>query len=156
MTGRFIPEQCAAGVFSTDGSLTVTVAGERPNLRNFWSGKWVSNWDVSFSPGEATVVGSIKVLGHFVPQHATRLMCSVLIFSALECRCMLITLKTEMCSCRQTKTLPKLCYHTRMRPSWQLKWSHTLRYGIFYDFCLYAGSSTYSVICCVVMSRSVL
>lgn len=61
MTGRFLPENCAAGVFAKDGNLSVSVAGERPNLRNFWSGKWVSNWDVSLAPGEATVTGNIKV-----------------------------------------------------------------------------------------------
>jgi capping protein (actin filament) muscle Z-line, alpha len=61
MTGRFLPENCAAGVFAKDGNLNISVAGERPNLRNFWSGKWVSNWSVSLSSGEATVTGSIKV-----------------------------------------------------------------------------------------------
>lgn len=61
MTGRFLPEQCAAGVFTKDGNLTIVVAGERPNLRNFWSGKWLSNWNVALSPGEATVTGTIKV-----------------------------------------------------------------------------------------------
>lgn len=65
MTGKFIPENCAGGVFTSDGNLLVCVAGERPNLRNFWSGKWLSNWTVSLSPGEATVTGSIKVHAHY-------------------------------------------------------------------------------------------
>lgn len=65
MAGRFIPESCAAGAFCRDGSITISVAGERPNLRNFWSGKWLSNWVVSLSPGEATVTGSIKVHAHY-------------------------------------------------------------------------------------------
>lgn len=65
MAGRFLPENCAAGVFTQEGNLVVTVAGERPNLRNFWSGKWLSNWAVTLSPGQAAVSGSIKVHAHY-------------------------------------------------------------------------------------------
>lgn len=61
MTGRFLPENCAAGAFTKDGNLIISVAGERPNLRNFWSGKWLSNWTVKLSPGQAAVSGGIKV-----------------------------------------------------------------------------------------------
>jgi capping protein alpha len=61
MTGRFLPENSAAGVFTQGGDLVVSVAGEKPNLRNFWSGKWLSNWSVKLSPGQASVSGTIKV-----------------------------------------------------------------------------------------------
>lgn len=65
MAGRFLPENCAAGAFTQDGNLVISVAGERPNLRNFWSGKWLSNWAVKLSPGQATVSGNIKVHAHY-------------------------------------------------------------------------------------------
>mmetsp|Transcript_18657 Transcript_18657/g.31083 ORF Transcript_18657/g.31083 Transcript_18657/m.31083 type:complete len:288 (+) Transcript_18657:52-915(+) len=65
MTGKFLPENSAAGVFTQGGNLVVTVSGERPNLRNFWSGKWTSNWNVALAPGQATVSGSIKVHAHY-------------------------------------------------------------------------------------------
>ena len=61
MANRYLPENCAAGAFSQDNKLVLSIAGERPNLRNFWSGKWLSNWAVQLSPGEATLTGSIKV-----------------------------------------------------------------------------------------------
>jgi hypothetical protein len=61
MTGRFLPENSAAGVFTQGGDLVVSVAGEKPNLRNFWSGKWLSNWSVKLPPGQASVSGTIKV-----------------------------------------------------------------------------------------------
>lgn len=65
MANRYLPENCAAGAFSQDNKLVLSIAGERPNLRNFWSGKWLSNWAVQLSPGEATLTGSIKVHAHY-------------------------------------------------------------------------------------------
>ena len=62
MSGRYLPENSAAGAFSRDGNITISVVGERPNLRNFWSGRWVSNWNVILSPGNASVTGNIKVI----------------------------------------------------------------------------------------------
>lgn len=65
ITTRYLAENCAAGVFAKDGNLIVSVAGERPNLRNFWSGKWLSTWSVSLSSGEASITGAIKVHAHY-------------------------------------------------------------------------------------------
>lgn len=65
MSGRYLPENSAAGAFCRDGNISISVVGEKPNLRNFWSGRWMSNWNVVLSPGEATVTGAIKVHAHY-------------------------------------------------------------------------------------------
>ena len=43
------------------------ITGEKPNLRNFWSGKWNSTWTVTPAAGGAgaSVTGDIKVHAHY-------------------------------------------------------------------------------------------
>mmetsp|Transcript_9104 Transcript_9104/g.13703 ORF Transcript_9104/g.13703 Transcript_9104/m.13703 type:complete len:287 (-) Transcript_9104:116-976(-) len=65
VASRFVTETAAAGVFCRDGNIIAVVSGERPNLRNFWSGKWTSSWNITFSPGQATISGDIKVHAHY-------------------------------------------------------------------------------------------
>jgi len=65
VTEKYLCEDCAAGVFLNGDKLFVVVAGERPNLRNFWSGKWSSTWNITFSGRDATVDGDIKVHAHY-------------------------------------------------------------------------------------------
>jgi capping protein (actin filament) muscle Z-line, alpha len=62
---RYVAEDSAAGVFARDGKLVAIVAGEKPNLRNFWSGKWTSTWNISTAGGQATVTGEIKIHAHY-------------------------------------------------------------------------------------------
>lgn len=65
---KFLCEESAGSVFELgDGSLQVIIAGERPNLRNFWSGKWTSTWVVALNGGghSADVQGDIKIHGHY-------------------------------------------------------------------------------------------
>lgn len=62
---RYATETAAAGVFSKDGKIVVVIVGEKPNLRNFWSGKWTSTWTISIEGGSASVVGEIKVHAHY-------------------------------------------------------------------------------------------
>ena len=62
---------------SKDGSgvLTVTLTGEKTNLRNFWSGRFTSSWTVTLAEGgdlaslsltdAVTVTGDIKVHAHY-------------------------------------------------------------------------------------------
>lgn len=58
---RYITDGAAAGAFSKDGKIVVMITGEKPNLRNFWSGKWTSTWTVTVEGSRASVTGEIKV-----------------------------------------------------------------------------------------------
>ena len=51
----------AGSVFVQGSNISVTITGERPNLRNYWSGKWNSSWTITVSGSSATIVGEIKV-----------------------------------------------------------------------------------------------
>lgn len=63
---KFVAEQSSGGVFVKDGKIVIVIVGERPNLRNFWSGRWASNWSVSLDGGNvASVTGDIKVHAHY-------------------------------------------------------------------------------------------
>ena len=62
---RFVTDTAAGGVFSKDGKIAVIIVGEKPNLRNFWSGKWYSSWTLSVEGSTAAVTGEIKVHAHY-------------------------------------------------------------------------------------------
>ena len=62
---KYVSEDAAAGVFARDGKLIAIISGEKPNLRNFWSGKWTSSWNISCSGGQATVTGEVKIHAHY-------------------------------------------------------------------------------------------
>ncbi|CAM9204642.1 unnamed protein product [Ectocarpus fasciculatus] len=62
---RFVTDTAAGGAFSKDGKVAVVIVGEKPNLRNFWSGKWSSTWIVSVEGSTAAVTGEIKVHAHY-------------------------------------------------------------------------------------------
>ena len=53
----------AAAVYAINGELRVVISGERLNLRNFWSGLFVSTWTVN--PKTLAVSGEIKVRAHY-------------------------------------------------------------------------------------------
>jgi len=55
----------AGGVYCKDGIFTIVVTGEKNNLKNFWSGKWNSNWTVKMGGASATVSGEIKLHVHY-------------------------------------------------------------------------------------------
>jgi capping protein alpha len=57
VSASFQPEETACGVYAKDGSLVVTIASERPNLRNYWSGRWTSTWTIR----NKTISGEVKV-----------------------------------------------------------------------------------------------
>jgi hypothetical protein len=50
-------------VFAKDGAIVVVIAGERTNLKNFWSGRWSSAWNVGVDLDSKvlTISGEIKV-----------------------------------------------------------------------------------------------
>lgn len=64
---KYATEDAAATVLSTsNNSMTAIVSGERINLRNYWSGKWTSKWQLQFADDSAvTVTGEIKIHGHY-------------------------------------------------------------------------------------------
>jgi capping protein alpha len=66
---RYATESAAGGAFSKDGNIVVVIVGEKPNLRNFWSGKWTSTWTVTVNGSSASVVGDIKVSTHVIIVH---------------------------------------------------------------------------------------
>ena len=65
VSSKFVCENAAASVFTKDGNIVVLIVGEKPNLRNFWSGKWSSTWSVSISGSSASVTGDIKIHAHY-------------------------------------------------------------------------------------------
>lgn len=61
VSSAFLSDQAAGGVYTKDGSLSVVVAGEKVNLKNFWSGRWNSVWNIQVSSGSFSIGGDIKV-----------------------------------------------------------------------------------------------
>lgn len=61
----YLSEQSAGGVFTKEGGFTVNMCGEKVNLKNFWSGHWVSTWSVAVSGESATLSGDVKVHVHY-------------------------------------------------------------------------------------------
>jgi hypothetical protein len=51
----------AASVLAKDGKLIIHISGERPNPRNYWAGRWQSQWTLTPSGSNATLSGEIKV-----------------------------------------------------------------------------------------------
>lgn len=49
--------QAASAVYAWEGTLYIVIYGERLNLRNFWSGSWLSMWEVK----DGDISGTIKV-----------------------------------------------------------------------------------------------
>lgn len=59
-------EYSAGGAFTKeDGSLLVVVTGEKTNLKNFWSGRWSSNWVLNATASSCTISGEIKLHVHY-------------------------------------------------------------------------------------------
>jgi hypothetical protein len=52
-------EESAGAVFAKDGTMFVCITGEKPNLRNYWGGKWASSWTIDTAAH--TISGEIKV-----------------------------------------------------------------------------------------------
>lgn len=64
-TARFPAEDSAVSVFSKDGAITIIIVAEKKNLRNFWSGKWTSIWNITFTGEVASIAGEVKIHGHY-------------------------------------------------------------------------------------------
>eukprot|EP01041_Mallomonas_annulata_P013122 gene13122-27728_t len=62
---KYQTTDAAAGAYLSDNGIVIMVCGEKPNLRNFWSGKFHSSWHVVPTAGMATISGEIKVHAHY-------------------------------------------------------------------------------------------
>ena len=62
---QYSSEHSAGSVYAKGGQLIVSITGEKPNLRNFWSGKWNSFWTLAISGDSCTISGDIKVHAHY-------------------------------------------------------------------------------------------
>ena len=52
----------ALGVYSSNKKITVVISGEKLNLKNYWSGSWVSKWTVTTNN---EVSGNSKIIAHY-------------------------------------------------------------------------------------------
>jgi capping protein (actin filament) muscle Z-line, alpha len=97
-TSRFPAEDSAVSVFSKDGTITIVIVAEKKNLRNFWSGKWTSIWNITFTGDVASIVGEVKVSVDIYTQTFSYHNHTLMIL-----RFMGTISKTETSNCRLTK-----------------------------------------------------
>jgi len=61
---QYKPEDSAIGAYPMNGNIVVVLVSEKPNLRNYWSGRWASVWTIK--AGSAfSISGEIKVHAHY-------------------------------------------------------------------------------------------
>jgi hypothetical protein len=61
VNNNYKPEDSGVSVFSTGDKIVVVISSEKPNLRNFWSGRWTSAWTIVGNK----VAGNIKIHAHY-------------------------------------------------------------------------------------------
>jgi hypothetical protein len=61
VASKFVSEASVGGAYTKDGKVVVVIVGEKPSLRNFWSGRWSSTWTICPEMGAASISGDIKV-----------------------------------------------------------------------------------------------
>lgn len=62
VAANYKPEDSGVSVFSTeDNKLVVVISSEKPNLRNFWSGRWTSAWTIANNK----IAGNVKIHAHY-------------------------------------------------------------------------------------------
>lgn len=65
VSSAYPSEFSAGGVFARDGKIIIVITGEKTSLKNFWSGKWNSVWQVTFDDESvANISGDIKTHIH--------------------------------------------------------------------------------------------
>lgn len=62
---QYYDDTALCSVYAKDGELTVVISAEKLNLRNFWSGSWISSWTIKAGAASMDVVGEIKVRAHY-------------------------------------------------------------------------------------------
>ena len=69
-----LADNSSAGcVYAKAGKLTIVIAGEKTNLRNFWGGRWTSTWHVEWGASSTTCTGDIKIHAHYFEDGNTQL-----------------------------------------------------------------------------------
>lgn len=58
------PEDSAVGVYVQNDHIVVVLTSEKPNLRNYWAGRWTSTWTLKLSP-KLSLSGETKVNAHY-------------------------------------------------------------------------------------------
>jgi capping protein alpha len=61
----YISDVAAANVLAKDAALILAIAGEKANLRNFWSGRWSSIWTLTIMDSTASLSGDVKIHVHY-------------------------------------------------------------------------------------------
>ena len=61
VAAKFQSVETAGTVVAKNDQLQLFICTEKPNLRNFWSGKWTSVWTIAINGSNATISGDIKV-----------------------------------------------------------------------------------------------
>mmetsp|Transcript_6968 Transcript_6968/g.13545 ORF Transcript_6968/g.13545 Transcript_6968/m.13545 type:complete len:287 (-) Transcript_6968:131-991(-) len=69
---HFDGARSGAGVFSKGGKITVVISAEKVNLKNFWSGSWVSTWVLE----GGNLTGTSKVRAHYFEEGNVQLQTS--------------------------------------------------------------------------------
>jgi len=60
---QFSEGSAAATVYEKGGHLIIALSGSKANLRNYWSGKWRSEWHLD--PKTKTAKGKVRIVVHF-------------------------------------------------------------------------------------------
>lgn len=62
IASNYPSEHSAGGAFTKDeNTFVVVLTGEKTSLKNFWSGRWTSTWNLTVSGSSCTISGDIKV-----------------------------------------------------------------------------------------------
>eukprot|EP00622_Pseudochattonella_farcimen_P005623 FR741271.1.p1 GENE.FR741271.1~~FR741271.1.p1 ORF type:complete len:253 (+),score=36.83 FR741271.1:52-759(+) len=62
---QYYEDTALCSVYAKGSELTVVISAEKLNLRNFWSGQWLSTWKAEVASTEVKVEGLIKVRAHY-------------------------------------------------------------------------------------------
>jgi len=60
---QFTPGAAECNAYDKDGSIIVVLSGSKANLRNYWTGKWRSEWHFDIKGKMAT--GKVRIVIHY-------------------------------------------------------------------------------------------
>lgn len=59
---QYKPDDSSAGAYFLNGNLVIVISSEKPNLRNYWAGRWTSVWTIkNAATAKPNITGDIKV-----------------------------------------------------------------------------------------------
>jgi hypothetical protein len=61
ISDKFQCPESAGSVYISGESIVITICGEKPNLKNFWSGRFHSTYNVKILSSVAEITGEIQV-----------------------------------------------------------------------------------------------